>query len=527
MAQLVKALRSHRRDPWFESRCAHFTFMILINSSIPAIPSLGRYRRNPMRSLSFSLSTILAAGIFLNVSSSPDVSCVSMESPRTGTVVSAPLCTVAVNACDQVASINFVARYALPAQNRDTTLLLGRITHPPFKLIWNTESVPNQLYKGMTFLIDAALKSGERLSFMQGGIFITNKPVQSPRAAIPFTQNNGFMLFTKSDSRGHATLSVNVSASWARDGIRFLARAATPVIFSSAPKDKLAGMGIEVCIDPSSSRKPYPPPQAFSIAVPLDGTPFRQAYRPVFSSDGSFAVATNREPCKCVSQISKEDGKGFDIAVTVPGSLFGAALPDSFGCNVIVRLPDENGQLVSVPWIGAPESELLSPYAWGTITLLPKPLLSSLWMVWLLSFGAGLLLSLLGGSVYFLIRKRSVSFEQFEQTEEEKNLSDQVYQFIDEAITKKDLSLHWAAEKLGLPPKKVDAVIKKYKEKNFHDYIMAMRIEIAKERLRSSHSSIASIAESCGFKNAGEMEKYFLKFFRTTPLKYRKENQVA
>jgi AraC-like DNA-binding protein len=450
-----------------------------------------------------------------------------MESPRAGAVVSAPLCTVAVKACDQVASINFVARYALPVQNRDTTLLLGRITHPPFKLIWNTESVPNQLYKGMTFLIGAALKSGERLSFKQGGIFIVNKPIPSPRAAIPFAQNNGFMLFTKTDSRGRTPLTVYVSASWAKDGIRFFTKAAAPVIFSSVPKDKLAGMGIEVCIDPSNSRKPYPPPQAFNIAVPLDGPPFRIVYRPVFSSDGSFTVATDREPCRCVYEVIKEDGKGFDITVNVPGALFGAALPDSFECNVIVRLPDDNGQIASISWIDAPESELLSPFSWGTVSLLPKPFLSSLWMVWLMSFGAGLLLSLLGGSVYFFIRKRSVSFEQFEQTEEEKNLSDQVYQFIDEVITKKDLSLHWVAEKLGLQSKRVDGVIKKHKEKNFHDYIMAMRIEIAKERLRSSHSSETSIAESCGFKNVGEMEKYFSKFCRTTPLKYRKENQVA
>jgi hypothetical protein len=30
-----------------------------------------------------------------------------------------------------------------------------------------------------------------------------------------------------------------------------------------------------------------------------------------------------------------------------------------------------------------------------------------------------------------------------------------------------------------------------------------------------------------GFKNVGEMEKYFSRFCRKTPLDYRKENQVA
>ena len=480
-----------------------------------------------MRSFSFSVAILLAAGIFFNVNSSPDVSCVSMESPRAGAVVSAPLCTVAVKACDQVASIKFVAHYTLPRQNRDTALLLGHITHPPFKLIWNTDSVPNQLYKGMTFLTETSLKSGERLSFRQGGIFIANKPVSFPVAAIPFAQGNGTELFTKTVSRGRTPFTVYVSACWTKDGIRFFTRAEAPVIFSSASKDKLAGMGVEICIDPADSRKPYPPPQAFSLMIPLDGAPFRMYYRPVFSADGSFAIATDREPCGCAHEINKEDGKGFDIAVTVPGALLGTALPDSFGCNVIVRLPGDNGQIMNISWNDAPESELLSPYGWGTVRLLQKPFFSSLWMLWLMSFGAGLLLSLLGGSVYFFIKKRSVSFEQFEQTEEEKKLSDQVYQFIDEAITTKDLSLHWAAKKLGLLPKKVDLLIKKRKEKNFRDYIMALRIEIAKERLRSSHSSVASIAESCGFKNVSEMEKYFSKFCRTTPLKYRKENQVA
>ena len=480
-----------------------------------------------MRSFAFSLSAILAAGIFLNAASSPNVSCVSLESPRAGTVVSAPLCTVEVKACDQVASINLVARYTLPRQNRDTTLLLGHITHPPFKLVWNTDSVPNQLYKGMALITEATLKNGEYLSSRQGGIFITNKHVSFPVAAVPFSRKNGIMLFTKTVFRGRMPLTVFVSASLTRDGIRFFTRAEAPVNFSGVSKDKLAAMGVEVCIDPSNTRKPYPPPQAFTLVVPLDGAPFRILYRPVFSSDGSFTIATDREPCGCTCETVKEDGKGFNIAITVPGALFGAAIPDSFGCNAIVRVPDDNGQIVSMSWIDAQESDMLSPFAWGTIAPRPKPLLGSLWMVWLLCFGAGLILSLLGGCLYFFIKKRSVSFEQFEQTEEEKKLSDQVYQFIDEAITIKDLSLNWAAEKLGMHPKKVDALIKKHKEKNFREYMMALRIEIAKERLRSSHSSIASIAESCGFKNVGEMEKYFSRFCRKTPLDYRKENQVA
>jgi len=80
---------------------------------------------------------------------------------------------------------------------------------------------------------------------------------------------------------------------------------------------------------------------------------------------------------------------------------------------------------------------------------------------------------------------------------------------------------------MGINAKKIESIIKKNKQKNFKDFIMSLRIEIVKERLRSSHASEINIAESCGFKNISEMEKYFKKFCHTTPYNYRKENQVV
>jgi transcriptional regulator GlxA family with amidase domain len=56
---------------------------------------------------------------------------------------------------------------------------------------------------------------------------------------------------------------------------------------------------------------------------------------------------------------------------------------------------------------------------------------------------------------------------------------------------------------------------------------MRSRIEIAKERLRSSNSSEAAIADMCGFKSVSEMEKYFRRFCHTSPYKYRVEQQVT
>jgi AraC-like DNA-binding protein len=528
MAQLVKALRSHRRDPWFESRCAHFSFSYVQIRQSLFLTSFSVFRpvKKSMRCCS-TFPLLLLAGGLVAAWAIPDTLCVTVESPKQGAVISAPSCTVAVKVCDQIAAITFIAKYSLQDLGRDTSFVLGHITHPPFTLIWNTNAAPNQLGSGMSFLIVALFKSGERLFLQQDHIYLANKPVLSPVASIPYADGNGLLLYTKTLTAGRTPLTVHVSMGQTSEGIRLYAKASGDSFFTSLQKENLSTMGIEVCIDPSLSRKPFMPSNAFSISVPLEGVPFVTKNRPVFLPNDSFDIIASREPCSCSYKINKKDVNGFDISVMVPNKLFGPSLPNSFGCNVIVRVSDENNQIINISWIDAPQAAFLSPFLWGTVKLLPKPFLNSLWVLWFISFGAGLIVSILGGFFYFLMKKRSVSFENFEQTEEEKNQSEKIYQLISENISKKDLTLQWIAEKLKLPPKKVANLLKKNKGKSFKDYAMSLRIEIVKERLRSSHSSETFIATSCGFKNVSEMEKYFSKFQRTTPFKYRKENQVA
>jgi transcriptional regulator GlxA family with amidase domain len=62
---------------------------------------------------------------------------------------------------------------------------------------------------------------------------------------------------------------------------------------------------------------------------------------------------------------------------------------------------------------------------------------------------------------------------------------------------------------------------------SFKNYVMYLRTEIVCERLRSSHSSEVSIAETCGFKNVNEMERFFQKFHHTTPYNFRKTQQIT
>lgn len=474
-----------------------------------------------------ALVCILAAGFFLHVNSAADSSCITIDSPRQGMVITTPLCTVAVTACDRVSAISFAAHFLAAGGAGDTSLFLGRITHPPFKLIWNTDAVPNQLYKGMSFSVDAVLRGGERISPTVSGVFLANKPSVTPLATIPWSSSDGYPLFARTMSDGRGPLGIHVSAWWNRDGIRFIARAEAPAVFKPGMKEKLGDAGIEICIDPRLSRNPFPPPDAFSLVFPLAGKPFTTRYRPLQGPQGSFDIATTKEPCECPFEITMDNRKGFTASVLVPASLFGSYLPDSFGCNVIARLPGDNDQIVRLSWIDAPSFMAFSPFVWASVVRLEGPLYGDIPVLGLLSFGAGLALALVVGLVVRFMRRRSLSFAEFEQSEEEKTMSDQIYQVIDETVTTSGLTLAQVAEKLGMPPRRVEKLIRKHKGKTFREFILFLRTEIAKERLRSSHSNAPSIAESCGFKNVAEMEKCFKKFCRTTPARFRRENQVT
>jgi AraC-like DNA-binding protein len=457
----------------------------------------------------------------------PDTSCLSFESPEQGSIIAAPLCTLAVRACRLVSTVDFKARYGLADRPVDTTVIVGTVTNPPFKLVWNTEPMQNVVYKGLTILAEAQFKSGARQTIFRQGIFIENKAVNRPVSMIPFAKSNDFSLFSHSLTARRFPATVHASAFWDNDALSFTIRVLTPVELSSLSRELLSGMGIDLCLDPWLLRRPYPSDSTIILTVPLEGAPFLTEHRATWGKDGSFNVTSSKVSVSCVYDIRKEDTKGFAVSLSVPKGLLAGSIPDSFGCNVIVKIPGDDNQPVYLSWNNAAGLNAYSPVLWGVIRLMPRPFFQDRHVQWLMAFIAGMLLALAAGSVYFLLQRRSKTVKEFEQSEDEKKLSEKVYQCIEENITKKDISLHWVAQSLDLQAHSIERLIKKYKGKSFKDYVMFLRIEIAKERLRSSHAGEKSIAESSGFRNVSEMEKYFFRFNRTTPYKFRKENQVA
>jgi AraC-like DNA-binding protein len=225
--------------------------------------------------------------------------------------------------------------------------------------------------------------------------------------------------------------------------------------------------------------------------------------------------------------IKTAEGKGYGLDITIPRAIFKEEMPDSISCNILMKVLDRNGQISTISINRVPNREALCPLLWVTMQRERIGLFDNAFTVFLMCFGAGFLIAFLSGYFIWPRRRKTIPFNKLDLSEEEKQLAKTVYGHLEQNITNKDLTLAATSGELSLSGAKIDKLIKKYNGLPFKKYVTQARVEIAKERLRSSHASETSVAESCGFKSIVEMEKSFLKYCRTTPYKYRRDNQVA
>jgi YesN/AraC family two-component response regulator len=170
--------------------------------------------------------------------------------------------------------------------------------------------------------------------------------------------------------------------------------------------------------------------------------------------------------------------------------------------------------------------ETYSPYIWGTMELEPKPIQKKGWAQWVFFFFVGFGATFAGYFGHRFVRNYQLKLLKA-KSEEERYEFETLKLAIEKKVILKDFNLEEAAHDTHITSVRINNILKRYAGMPFHDYLMFCRIEIAKERLRSSHLGEDVIAETTGFANKAEMEKFFLKFHHITPYKFRVEQQVA
>ena len=100
---------------------------------------------------------------------------------------------------------------------------------------------------------------------------------------------------------------------------------------------------------------------------------------------------------------------------------------------------------------------------------------------------------------------------------------EEIIQYIREHYTE-DLSLDIIAEQYGSYAQYLSKRIKQYLGLNFHEYVSSLRIEKAKELLKTTQLGINQISEQSGFFSRNTFLRVFKKQTGLTPTEYRKAN---
>jgi AraC-like DNA-binding protein len=466
-------------------------------------------------------------------SSPAPTSCIRIVSPRQGAIITAPMCTLEVESdCARGVSIALRAQYS-PADKKSIEIMpLGTISREPYKVLWDLSNVPNQFFAGVTFYAEAKTSGDSVAALVElQGVFLAHRPLQIPSQRMWYygaptigeRPLREYIRFQSSDS----LVSARVLPLYDSKGLRFQIKVESPLFTTSLPQDKLTSLGVAVLIDCKNTHRPYPTTDECIVVVPLSGEAFRLVHEPVSTPSGSFEVRRTPQPYTPPVTIKSTDFRGYTVEIQVPNNeLPAGGLADSIAFNAIVKYVDRTGKSCELAWGSGVGTDLYSPITWGTLQLDSSARMARWALLFFGSFGGTLALTFLVGFVIPTMRKRT-PVVKFEESEEAKTDFIDIAERIQNSITKKDLSVEMISSDIKLETRAVGRLVKKFAGESFTDYLMRSRVELAKERLRSSHTSEAFVADSSGFKSVAEMEKYFVKFAHTSPYKFRQEFHVS
>lgn len=94
---------------------------------------------------------------------------------------------------------------------------------------------------------------------------------------------------------------------------------------------------------------------------------------------------------------------------------------------------------------------------------------------------------------------------------------------ISEEIGSEHLSLAYVAERVGMSPSRYSMLFPQEMNRNFKDYVSSLRINLAKQLLRTTDLQISAVAARVGYQNAYSFARFFKLNVGCAPNEYRKQ----
>ena len=454
--------------------------------------------------------------------------CLRFKAPDQQSVITTPVCTLGVDSsCKKIEKVEIRARYCPYGSDTLIETTIGTLSSPPFLKVWDLSGIPDQLTIGIGVLIIVNFSDGDAFGLHREGIFLAHQSLSSPLAqqiSYEYAGTKEFHADTIRFNPSNAGVYAFARMYWNEKGITVMVNVRDTMLDTSASQKILEQTGIEILIDPAKKQRPYPTDDIMRFFVPLAGKPHRVTYQPIFNDGRTYQLKQATVPGNFDYSVRTGNRGGFAVVFSIPRYLFGKSLPLEMGYNIIARA--SNAKTLSLVNSGNGYNHY-SPLLWPSLTLLPKPLFKARWLILLVSFFTGFLIPLLAYVMFFALTKDKPRVILIRGQEVEKRAFEKVKEALDQHVLRKEMSPAEIAPELNMAPEQLEATVIKITGLSFRNYAMYLRTEIVCERLRSSYSSEASIAESCGFRNIKEMERYFKRFHHMTPQNFRKMQQIT
>lgn len=104
---------------------------------------------------------------------------------------------------------------------------------------------------------------------------------------------------------------------------------------------------------------------------------------------------------------------------------------------------------------------------------------------------------------------------------------EQILRYVDANFENPDLSLQVLGDQLGLSVSAISRIFKATVKINFYDYLCRIRMEKAKEYLRTMDAPIAEVARRVGYENELSFKRAFVRYEGIKPREYRQNPQEA
>ncbi len=452
-----------------------------------------------------------------------------------GMLVAADTVTVSVareHGEDTLDAVWFRVRF-----RRDTTLaapgpaidtLLGLDTVPPFSVVWECGTVPDQDEPGLLFYCEALTRTGR---IVGGPESFTHQaarargPVEHPEAVLEVPYSRQPVVFdgdlsewpsVKAMAFGRSDAPVRMQAFWNEGFVCVGLSVPSPegydlgrdVAELLSPRESACGTGVALHLDILHDRSPARRDDDATVVVSTSGaartlrSPANDTARPLVGVRTTAQGYTMEVALTCASlglSPYRNQHIGFGLSV--------------FACDTA------RAKTVFLDWSGNPRLSASLPSRWGTMALRrPRP--------WWHFAAAPAALLLIGLGLWYAPRPRRKrgllrDLESYSLTVR------YAIQLLDENSHLDELDLRELAEALYLTGPRLARMIQRETGLKVKEFITAVRLTKARRLLVETVMPISEIAESVGLGSARAFEAAFEEVARMSPTAYRMRHGVA